>query len=48
LPLAYRAVDLHNGTMDVQSEVGVGTTIKIRLPLSRDFQQAAAPHVLSK
>jgi len=44
LPLAYRAVDLHNGTMDVQSESGTGTTIRIRLPLARDLQLAAASH----
>ena len=46
LPLAYRAIDLHNGTMDVQSEVGAGTTIRIRLPLSREFHQPAGSHGL--
>ena len=42
LPLAFRAVDLHNGTMDVNSKVGAGTTIKIRLPLSHDIRRAAS------
>jgi signal transduction histidine kinase len=34
LPLALRAVDLHHGTIDVQSKVGAGTTVTIRLPSS--------------
>ncbi len=34
LPLALRAVDLHHGTMDVQSKAGAGTTVTIRLPSS--------------
>lgn len=33
LPLALRAVDLHYGTVDVQSKAGVGTTVKIKLPV---------------
>lgn len=40
LPLALRAVDLHHGTMDVQSKVGAGTTVTIRLsssPVPRDL-----------
>jgi signal transduction histidine kinase len=32
LPLAYRFVQLHEGVLDVQSEVGKGTTFIIRLP----------------
>jgi signal transduction histidine kinase len=36
LPLALRAIDLHRGTMDIQSEVGGGTTVLIRLPLADD------------
>jgi signal transduction histidine kinase len=34
LPLALRAIDLHHGTMDVQSKAGAGTTVTIRLPSS--------------
>jgi two-component system NtrC family sensor kinase len=41
LPLALRAIDLHHGTMDVQSEVGAGTTVVIRLPLAREAAEAA-------
>ncbi|MGD9852621.1 MAG: PAS domain-containing sensor histidine kinase [Nitrospirales bacterium] len=32
LPLAYRFVQLHEGVIDVQSEVGKGTTFIVRLP----------------
>jgi signal transduction histidine kinase len=33
LPLALRAVDLHGGTLDVESKVNLGTSVRIRLPL---------------
>ena len=33
LPLALRAVDLHHGTIQVDSQPGAGTTVKIRLPI---------------
>jgi signal transduction histidine kinase/HAMP domain-containing protein len=36
LTLALRAIDLHRGTMDIQSEVGSGTTVVIRLPIVDD------------
>jgi len=32
LPLALRAIDLHQGSIDVQSREGGGTTFRIRLP----------------
>lgn len=32
LPMAYRFVQLHEGVIDVQSEVGQGTTFTIQLP----------------
>jgi signal transduction histidine kinase len=33
LPLALRAIDLHQGTIEVESQPGSGTTVKIRLPI---------------
>jgi len=45
LPLALRAIDLHRGTMDMQSEVGSGTTVVIRLPVAEDQSYAAAASV---
>ncbi|HUY19375.1 MAG TPA: ATP-binding protein [Candidatus Binataceae bacterium] len=35
LSLAMRAVDLHGGTINVQSQVGLGTTVRVRLPVER-------------
>jgi signal transduction histidine kinase len=34
LSLAARAIDLHRGTVDVQSEVGRGTKVTIRIPIA--------------
>ncbi|MBV8771529.1 MAG: PAS domain-containing protein [Deltaproteobacteria bacterium] len=36
LPLALRAVDLHRGTIRIDSQPGTGTTVKIRLPIATD------------
>jgi signal transduction histidine kinase len=36
LSLASRAIDLHGGTVDVKSTVGIGTEIRIRLPIAQD------------
>jgi signal transduction histidine kinase/HAMP domain-containing protein len=33
LPLAVRAVDLHGGTLKIDSKVDAGTSVRIRLPL---------------
>jgi len=49
LPLAWRAVDLHRGVIKIESAVGKGTTVRIRLPLDprqsqltgAEFDQAA-------
>ncbi len=35
LPLAKALVEMHGGSLDLQSEVGVGTTITVRLPAER-------------
>ncbi len=35
LPLAKALVELHSGTLDLQSEVGVGTTVTVRFPAER-------------
>lgn len=34
LSLVYRIVQLHDGSIDISSEVGRGTTVTVRLPLS--------------
>ena len=36
LPLALRAVDLHRGTIQVESLPGAGTTVRIRLPMGAE------------
>lgn len=36
LPLALRAIDLHHGTIRVESRPGAGTTVRIRLPITFD------------
>ena len=41
LPLALRAVDLHHGTIEVDSQPGAGTTVKIRLPIGAEHTAAA-------
>ncbi len=33
LSLVYRTVQLHDGAIDVSSEVGKGTTMTVRLPV---------------
>ena len=35
LPLAKSMVELHGGTFDLQSQVGVGTTVTVRFPAAR-------------
>jgi signal transduction histidine kinase len=47
LPLAKALAELHGGTLDLQSELGQGTTVTLRLPAYRMLQpssRTAAPH----
>jgi PAS domain S-box-containing protein len=37
LAMTYRVVQLHNGSIDVQSKVGQGTTFTLRIPLNYSF-----------
>jgi signal transduction histidine kinase len=43
LASTFRTVQLHNGSIDFESEVGRGTTFRIELPLARQIE-----HVLSR
>ncbi len=47
LPLSKSLVELHGGSLDLQSQLGVGTTATMRLPAARTVpvelaQEAAA------
>jgi signal transduction histidine kinase len=35
LPLTKSLVELHGGTLDLESEIGVGTTVTVRFPAER-------------
>ncbi|HEX8310877.1 MAG TPA: PAS domain-containing sensor histidine kinase [Chthoniobacteraceae bacterium] len=43
LVIVRRCVDLHGGTIDLQSEVGQGTRVTVRLPLFETGRKKAAP-----
>jgi signal transduction histidine kinase len=43
LPLAKRLVELHGGSLGVESQPGVGTTMSVRLPASRMLAPASEP-----
>jgi len=48
LPLAIRHVELHGGTVELQSDVGKGTRVTIRLPRSRCLSPGAQRGVSTK
>ena len=41
LPLTKSLVELHGGSLDLQNEVGVGTTVTVRFPAERIVSEAA-------
>jgi signal transduction histidine kinase len=41
LSLAMRAIDLHHGTLDVESIPGQGTAVRIRLPIQAHYADSA-------
>lgn len=43
LPLAKALVELHDGTLDLQSTEGVGTTVTVRFPPFRSIRREAPP-----
>jgi PAS domain S-box-containing protein len=43
LAIAHRIVEGHQGTIDVESEVGRGTTMVVRLPLANQLPVGATP-----
>ncbi|HEV2523057.1 MAG TPA: ATP-binding protein [Candidatus Acidoferrales bacterium] len=43
LASAFRTVQLHNGSIDFESEVGRGTTFRIGLPVARPVEFAVSP-----
>jgi signal transduction histidine kinase len=43
LASAYKAVQLHDGSIDFESEVGRGTTFRIELPLARPLEPVLVP-----
>ena len=47
LPLARKLVELHGGSLTVESEKGRGTTVTVTLPAARVFSEPDAPAGIS-
>jgi signal transduction histidine kinase len=44
LPLANALVELHGGSLDIQSQLGVGTTVTVRFPADRIVRRPEDAH----
>ena len=47
LPLTKSLAELHGGSLDLQSALGVGTTVTVRFPAGRLLAQGQAPAELA-
>jgi signal transduction histidine kinase len=47
LPLAKSLMELHGGCLDLQSEVGVGTTVTVRFPVSRLCRERSSRNLIA-
>jgi signal transduction histidine kinase len=43
LAISYGIIQSHNGEIDVQSEVGKGSTFRIKLPIEKNDQKVGDP-----
>jgi signal transduction histidine kinase len=48
LPLTKALVEMHGGSLDLQSEIGVGTTVTVRLPAARIVRPADHTRALDR
>jgi signal transduction histidine kinase len=46
LPLAKMLVELHDGVLEIESRVGIGTTVQVRLPKERVLPGGAASGII--
>lgn len=43
LPLTKALVELHGGSLDLESEIGAGTTVTVRFPAERIVRERRGP-----